>query len=326
MAKLNVLVTGIGAIIGYGILNSLRMTDRKLNIIGMDIYADAVGRHFCDSFVHAKRADDLGYIDFLVDTIKHHHIDLVFFGTEQELYKASDSRLLLAEYMNRLVMNRRDVIDLSKDKLKTHLFLCQQNIETIPTHVGRTFKDLSQDLGLPFIIKLRQSYASKGVFRIDDEQDFNYFTRKAFGDYIAQALVGDDNQEYTAAVFGLGTEKVLPPFILRRRLSAEGATSKAVVEHIPDLRDTITHLACLLRPVGPTNFQFRRHNGKYLLLEINPRISSSTSIRAAFGYNEAEMCIRYFYDKGDISNPSMRTGTAIRYISDWITYENCSDL
>lgn len=27
--------------------------------------------------------------------------------------------------------------------------------------------------------------------------------------------------------------------------------------------------------------------------EINPRISSSTSIRAAFGYNEAEMCVSY---------------------------------
>ncbi|MDR3562632.1 MAG: ATP-grasp domain-containing protein [Negativicutes bacterium] len=326
MARLNILVTGVGAIIGYGIVNSLRRTERKLNIVGMDIYEDAVGRHFCDRFVQAKRADSPEYLDFLFDVIRCHRIDLVFFGTEQELYKVSDSRDMVSEYADRFVLNSRKVVDLSKDKLKTYFFLCRHDIRTIPTRVDGTFSELEQEFGLPFILKLRHSYASKGVFRINDEQDFSYWKEKAAGDFMAQKLVGDDDHEYTVAIFGRGEENALAPFILRRKLSGEGATVKAVVENIPELCKAIGQLADLLRPVGPTNFQFRRHHGEYLLLEINPRISSSTSIRAAFGYNEAEMCIRYYVERGEISLPALRSGNAVRYISDWISYEDSSHL
>ncbi|WP_295442950.1 ATP-grasp domain-containing protein [uncultured Thiodictyon sp.] len=326
MARLNILVSGVGAIIGYGIVNSLKLTGRKLNIVGMDIYSDAVGQHFCDRFVQAKRAGSSEYLDFLVDVIKRYHIDLVFFGTEQELYQMSDSRDLLPDYFHKLVLNTRSVVDVSRDKLKTHLFLSQYGVEAIPTRVGGSFAALSLELGLPFILKLRHSYASKGVFKIHDEQDFNYWKVKAGGNFLAQELVGDDGHEYTAAIFGRGEEEALEPFVLRRRLSGEGATARAVVEEIPELCETIGRLADLLRAVGPTNFQFRRHHGKYLLLEINPRISSSTSIRAAFGYNEAEMCIRYYLEKGQISMPFLRSGSAVRFIADWIIYEDGIDL
>lgn len=326
MARLNILVTGVGAIIGYGIVNSLRMTGRSLNIIGMDIYSDAVGQYFCDHFIQAKRADSPDYLDFLLDIIKRHHIDLVFFGTEQELYRVSDSRGTFSGYLDRLVLNSKDIVDLSKDKLKTHSFLCQNGIEAIPSRVDGSFSSLAQELGLPFILKLRHSYASKGIFRINDELDFNYWKEKASGDFMFQELVGDDSHEYTVAIFGCGEKSAPAPFVLRRRLSGEGATVKAVVEQVPELCEAVAHLADLLRPIGPTNFQYRRHHNKYLLLEINPRISSSTSIRAAFGYNEPEMCIRHYLEQGDIPMPSIRSGNAVRFISDWINYEDSPDL
>lgn len=325
MTRLNILVTGVGAIIGYGIVNALRMSGRSLNIVGMDIYADAVGQHFCDHFIQSKRADSEEYLDFLIDIIRRHNINLVFFGTEQELYKVSDFRSKLPEYSQRLVLNSKHVVDISKDKLKTYFFLSENGIESIPTRIDGSFQSLSQELGLPFILKLRHSYASKGIFQIEDEKDFNYWKEKAVGDHIFQELVGDDGHEFTVAIFGQEKNEASKPFILRRRLSGEGATSKAVVEHIPELSVAVMHLADILRPVGPTNFQFRQHQGKFLLLEINPRISSSSSIRAAFGYNEPEMCIRYFLENGNIEPPALKLGSAVRYISDWISYENCPD-
>lgn len=326
MARLNILVTGVGAIIGYGIVNSLRKTGRALNIVGLDIYADAVGQHFCDHFIQAKRADSPEYLDFLLDVIKLHQIDLVFFGTEQELYRVSDSRDMFSDYIDRLVLNSKYVVDLSKDKLKTYTFLCQNGIEAIPTLVDGSYCSIAQKLGLPFILKLRHSYASKGIFRIHDEQDFDYWKAKATGSFMLQELVGDDSHEYTAAIFGSGEKGGSAPFVLRRRLSGEGATAKAVVVQIPELCEAVAHLADILRPIGPTNFQFRRHHGKYLLLEINPRISSSTSIRAAFGYNEPEMCIRHYLEKVDFEMRPMQSGSAVRYISDWIRYEDSPDL
>ena len=92
-----VLVTGVGAIIGYGVIKSLRQLDESVYIVGMDIYKDAVGQYWCDKFIQAKYAVDPEYIDFLRKIIHENEIDLVFFGTEQEIYRVNSAREELGE-------------------------------------------------------------------------------------------------------------------------------------------------------------------------------------------------------------------------------------
>jgi carbamoyl-phosphate synthase large subunit len=67
---------------------------------------------------------------------------------------------------------------------------------------------------------------------------------------------------------------------------------------------------------GPTNLQFIEFGGKYLLLEINGRVSSSTSMRELFGVNEAEMCIDYYLMNKRPETKVQRYGTIMRYIGD----------
>ena len=102
MKKINILVTGVGAIIGYGIIKYLRKRKQDCNIIGIDIYSDAVGQAWCDTFIQAIPAISEHYIDFLVSLITKHSIDLVFFGTEQELDKVSNSNDMLKSSKNEL--------------------------------------------------------------------------------------------------------------------------------------------------------------------------------------------------------------------------------
>jgi carbamoyl-phosphate synthase large subunit len=56
-------------------------------------------------------------------------------------------------------------------------------------------------------------------------------------------------------------------------------------------------------------------------LEINPRISSATSIRAAFGYNESLMSLEFFLEQKRPVQPRIRTGRAVRYTEDYIFYD-----
>ena len=62
-----VLATGVGAIIGYGVVRSLRKSRFAVRIIGMDIYPDAAGQQWCDVFEQAVRADDPNYPGHLAD-------------------------------------------------------------------------------------------------------------------------------------------------------------------------------------------------------------------------------------------------------------------
>ena len=90
---------------------------------------------------------------------------------------------------------------------------------------------------------------------------------------------------------------------------------------IENINVALLSLCKLFKPLGPTNFQFRKQGQLLKLLEINPRISSSTSIRSKFGYNESLMAIEYFLDGKELKQPFIRKGKAIRYIEDLIIYE-----
>ena len=75
-----------------------------------------------------------------------------------------------------------------------------------------------------------------------------------------------------------------------------------------------------IRDRGPTNFQFRVENGTAFLLEINPRFSSSNSLRTAFGFNEAEMAIELYLLDREPDAPRIRPGKAWRYTEDFVLH------
>ena len=320
MKKYNVLITGVGAIIGYGLINSLKKLDLDLRIVGMDIYNDAYGKNICDIFIQSILASDPEYPIFLRNVIKKYNIDLVMFGTEQEIYRLLKERDNITDYYDKLVINNENIIELSEDKWLTHKFLSENGFPVIPSSIDCEFEYAKKKFGIPFLLKPRCSYASKGIEKINNVNDFNYYKAKVGKQFMVQKIVGDNEHEYTVAVFGFGDGTSVTPIVLKRKLSGEGATVKAEIIVDNRINKFVNQLTKILKPIGPTNYQFRKHNDEFLLLEINPRISSSTSLRAAFGYNEAEMCLKYFVDGEKFENPEIKKGKAVRYIADCVNF------
>lgn len=326
MKKYNILVTGVGAIIGYGVIASLRNSKYDCNIVGMDIFYDAVGQVWCDKFIQATLAADDNYIPFLKNVIDENNIDLVFFGTEQEIMKCYKFKDELGEYYKKLVINNGNLIDLSEDKWDTTCFLKKNGLKYIPSSITASFEEASIEFGLPLLMKPRRSYASKGICKVNTKVEFDNWKQEYADQFMVQKLIGDEEHEYTAATFGFGDGTCIKPIVMKRKLSKAGATDKAVVLPVPEIEKEIIEMVKLLKPVGPTNFQFRLDENEYLLLEINPRISSSTSIRMAFGYNEAEMCISYFIEGIRPADTDLKTGKAYRYIADAVEYDDCNNI
>lgn len=320
MKSYKVLVTGVGAVIGYGVINSLRKSCYNTYIVGIDIYDDAVGQYWCDEFVKAIPSKDSLYIDFIFSLIKKYDIDLVIFGTEQEMHKMSDNISSQSWGKCKFVLNRKEVIALSEDKWDTFCYLKNNGIPAIDSMITCDFEQAIDKWGVPFLLKPRRSYASKGIVKINNKAEFEFYKPAAADNFMVQEIVGDNDHEYTAGIFGFGNGEYIGPIVFERTLSGEGATAKAKVVDIAQLTEKIDTLTKLLKPHGPTNYQFRLSKGQYLLLEINPRISSSTSLRTAFGFNEAEMCITYYLRDQKIVPPQIKFGRASRYIADWVRY------
>ena len=79
-----------------------------------------------------------------------------------------------------------------------------------------------------------------------------------------------------------------------------------------------------MKPEGPTNYQFIEDavSETPLLLEVNPRISSSYLIRTAFGINEPEMCIEYYLENKVPHERIVKKGKAYRFINEIIQYDS----
>ncbi|KLU57439.1 hypothetical protein EL84_02685 [Paenibacillus sp. VT-400] len=317
----NILVTGVGAIIGYGIVKSLKKSKYPVNVVGMDIYEDAVGQHWCDHFEKGVMAKDPLFTDFLIEVIGKYKIDLVIPGIEQDITRISADYEKLGNTNVKFVINNRELLHVSDDKWLTHQKLETAGVQSIPSYIQGEYHHISNEVGKPMLLKPRRSYASKGILEIDNEADFDYWKKKIGANFMVQKIVGDSSSEYTAGVFVTRSGQS-QKIVMQRQLSGEGSTSKAKIVKNQVLEAEIDKLVQIFRPEGPTNFQFRYENGHYYLLEINPRISSSTSLRSSFGFNEAEMCIEYYLEEKDPELRELKTGNAVRYIEDWINYDS----
>ncbi|MCF6297744.1 MAG: ATP-grasp domain-containing protein, partial [Flavobacteriaceae bacterium] len=176
------------------------------------------------------------------------------------------------------------------------------------------------EFGVPMIVKPREGSGSEGVVKILNENKFNEYAENLGNELLVQPLLGNDDEEYTTSAFCDGFGGYSAIISLKRRLSKQGITESAEVVVESEIEKCVGELCKILKPIGPTNFQFRKHLGKFYLLEVNPRISSATSIRKAFGYNESKMVIEYYLDGKIPKQPIIKLGKAIRYIEDYIIY------
>ncbi len=320
---IRVLVSGASGIVGYGALRSLRMAERECFLVGTSIYHDSIAPAFCDVFEQAPLTNSPRYLDWLLSTLRRHRIDLLIPGIEIDMYHWVERIPEIRAVGSLPLLNEPGLIALCKDKWDFYQRLKQREVMcVIESSLTDDFAELAQRFGLPFLLKPRRGFGSRGIVRVNSEEDFLPHRTAVGSVLMAQPLVGNDEEEFTTSAFCDGLGGYFASMTLRRKLSRDGFTDKAEVVDSTEFTPAIDELCRLFRPLGPTNFQFRRCAEGPKLLEINPRLSSATSIRTAFGYNECAMALDYFLDQCHPVQPLIRRGRAVRYIEDKIFYED----
>jgi carbamoyl-phosphate synthase large subunit len=318
-----ILVSGASGIVGYGVLRSLKKSGKRLRLVGTTIYDDSVAQAFCDVFEQAPLTNNAAYIEWLLSIINKHAIDLIIPGIEVDMYKWAERVTELEKSRAKVMVNNKDLISLCKDKWLFYERLNKINTPyIIETSLASNFDYLANKFGLPFLLKPRSGFGSKGIITVDSLDVFLKYQRDIGSLLMVQPIVGNENEEFTTAAFCDGKGSFYASMTLKRKLSKEGFTEKAEVVEINGIHEALSTLCEYFKPIGPTNFQFRKHNGVVKLLEINPRISSATSIRTAFGYNECKMAVEFYLENKKPKQPLIKQGRAVRYTEDFIFYEN----
>jgi carbamoyl-phosphate synthase large subunit len=322
--ELAIAVTGVGAIIGQGIVRSLRRSRYAPRVIGIDRSDQSPGPHLVDAFEKKPQAaeDSEAYLDYWAKLVRRHGIQLVMPGLELDMVFLNRHRAFFESLGTRVVLNNPRLIDETADKWRFGEALAATGYPVIPSARPGSWAQAIEALGpAPLLLKPVQGNGSRGIVLLHDEDDFSYWTRKTASEWMLQRIVGSVETEYTVGVFGLGGGDTLGPLIFRRRLAPAGNTLMAeVVPAHALIEQSVATLARSFQPVGPTNLQFRVEADVAYLLEINPRFSSSNSLRTAFGFNEAEMAIDFYLFDRRPAAPVTTAGTGWRYTEDFVIH------
>jgi carbamoyl-phosphate synthase large subunit len=260
---------------------------------------------------------------FWVDLLQKHKIDLVLPGISIDMNFLNSQRDILIKSGARLGLNSPELITLTRDKMVFHEALDALKAFRIPSSQPQSWAEALEKLGPPpLILKPRIGEGSQGQAVLNNETDFIYWVgRIASKNWMLQPFIGTDEEEYTVGAFGLGGGKFVDEMIvMRRRLTRAGNTGKAeVVDHL-NIVEASRKILNYFQSEGPTNLQFRCEGENVYLLEINPRFSSSSSLRSAFGYNEAAMSIDHYVLGICPKVVTIRPGRAERFMQDFVIY------
>ncbi len=317
----SVMITGVGAVIGQGIIRSLRMEDLDTRLISVDANPLSVGFKWSDAYYAVPKVTDPSWLPVFIDICKKENVDLILPGIEQDVKALMANR---QEIINKTaafpLLNSDEAFRVGFDKWELCLFARQQSLNVPQTWIAADVEVHSIPGPLyPLVLKPRKGMAGKGIYVVEKEDSLKCWLKLVRRDeYIIQQHIGNDDEEYTVSIFGHYDRSLSVPFILKRRLSY-GSTFEAETVDSALLSDAVVRIAKQLKIVGPTNIQFRKSGENYYLLDINPRFSSSTSIKSAFGFNEPVMAVKSFLMRQPQVPLALKKGRCSRYIEDSIT-------
>ena len=157
--------------------------------------------------------------------------------------------------------------------------------------------EFNNQMDFPFLMKNKFSQGSKGVFLIEDNDDYQYYKKK-YPDSIIQEIVGDSENEFTIALFSDG--ETFHSIAFRRILGYEGLSKFVRLVKDCKIDDLATKIGKALNLRGDINIQVRRnHEGNYIPFEINPRISSTLAFRHYFGFEDLKWWINLACENED---------------------------
>lgn len=323
MKNLRVYVSGISGIVGYGVIKNLREAYPEIRIYGSALDEFNFGAYIVDEFQVCPRSDSEAYLPWLTRFISENNINFAIPGIDIDSHVWNANREIFARLNCVPVLNEKNLITATRDKYEFFLQVEKFGFShTIPTQIDKTYDELCDNFGTnKLIAKPKIGFAKKGFFEIESEADFTVATKGNLNNLIFQPNLASDGFEYTSSVFGDGEGDFSCIINLKRRLAPEGFTMYATGFMSSVVTDAIREYCKIFSPLGPTNFQFMAKEKEFFLLEINPRFSSSTSMRRVLGFNESKMAIDFHITGKLPDQPILKSGSVIRYIEDFYIHE-----
>lgn len=336
MKKIRVIVTAIsGGSLGEQVFETLKVAKIPYYIITTNVEPCKNGLYEADKGYLVPLSSNKSYIPRLLAICRKEKVQVIIPGSEPELNVISQNREKFTKNNILVLINSQEVIETCQDKLRTMDFLKKEGL-LYPRFEILKNRALPKDFNFPVVIKpAKGGGGSRNVFLAQDQEDLNYyynFFKKQKLIPLAQEYIGEATKEYTIGVLTDFEGELLGSIALKREVKGDlsvrteiknykpgqkplvlsSGFSQGFVDDYPKIRKYCEKIARALGSKGPLNIQCRKTAKGIYIMEINPRFSGTSPMRALMGFNEPDILIRKYLLKQKISKIKYKKGLVLR--------------
>lgn len=305
-------VTGVGNPLGQNILKALEMSSLSLRLYALDAHPLSAGFFGTAQPVVCPRADSSDYVEDLISFLTRNEIAIMFFGTEAEPTKLRPFKDRIEAATGAVLMTADPaLLAIADDKYNTARALADAGLDypdSAPADDRAAVDTLIEKVGYPLIAKPRKGSASRGLARINTASQLESQLRP--GVVLQECLLPDD-AEYTVGIYRSRDRRIIASTVIHRDLDF-GLTYRGIIMDHPVISGYAEKVAIALDGLGSINVQLRLTERGPVCFEVNPRLSSTTPVRAHFGVNEPELAIREYVIGEHLEPVVGRTGAVMR--------------
>lgn len=311
-------MTGGGAPGGPSIIQCLQ-AEKRFHLHVGDANATATGRFLNDTFVQLPKASDPHFISFVLDYCLKNGINVVFPLVTMELFKFSEAIDVFEKNNIKVIVSEKTSLDIANNKSRLYEHLTAHQILTPQYRVVSKgnfdqFLQVCQDLGYPkksIAVKPSVSNGSRGVRIVDNSVDkfdllFHHKPSSLYIDFdeLAKILRGSNFPELLVSEVLTGEEFTIDTIVnadgkadiilprLRKKMLGGISTEGQFIDN-QEIIDYCNQIINSLKLVGPIGIQVKRAaDGRFKILEINPRIQGTSVAAMGLGINLPVWAVR----------------------------------
>lgn len=283
-------------------------------IIGADMQLTAPALSAADIRVQVPAVYNPNYLDVLRQICVEHYVDVLISLNDLELPILSENKKSFEEIGVNVLVSKPEVIDICFDKVRTSEYM-----ESIGLVTPKTYSNLDDALAglhagkinFPLVIKPRWGSASIGIEFVDNEEDlrivYALIKRKIIKGILGEVSSHDDNyiliqeriigKEYGLDIINDLTGKNVAVAVKQKLSMRAGETDKATTVDNPELRRIGEIIGSNLGHIGNLDCDVLEMDGKYYVLELNPRFGGGFPFSYEAGVNLPKAIINWVQGK-----------------------------
>lgn len=288
-------------------------------IVGADLQKSAPALSAADVKVQVPRVYAKNYVEEILAICKQYSIGLLISLNDLELPILSNAKDRFDALDVKMMVSRPEVIDICFDKLKTSQFVtdCGLMSPKAFTNLDEAVAAIqSGNLQFPLILKPRWGSGSIGLEKVEDLEElrivYHLLKKKIRKSILKEASVEDscimiqemiDGTEFGMDIMNDLEGRFQAVSVKQKMGMRSGETDKAVTVDNAELRAIGKTLSLSLKHIGNLDCDVLAKDGKYYVIDLNPRFGGGYPFSQQAGVNLPKALIEWA--KGNVIDPAI---------------------